>query len=1057
MAGLYACPTVVNNVETIASVPSILTRGAEWFRSMGTEKSPGFKMFAVSGHVANPGVFEMALGCTLRELLDLAGGVREGHELKFWLPGGSSVPWLTADHLDTPMTYEDMNAAGTFLGTATVMVFDETTSVVRAATRWVEFYKHESCGKCTPCREGGYWLVQLMHRFEQGQGSQADLETLEEVGRNMIGRSFCALGDSAPVPIQSALKYFKDEFMQGMTTPSAELFDPMAVVGLLGGARLMTVTTSAPAGAPAEQPIDLVSVTIDGIVLSVPKGTLVIRAAEQLGIAIPRFCDHPLLDPAGACRQCLVEVEGQLKPLASCTTTVTEGMVVRTQLTSEVAADAQHGVMELLLINHPLDCPVCDKGGECPLQNQAMSNGRGESRFDGPKRTFPKPVALSSQVLLDRERCISCARCTRFADQIAGDPFIELVERGAHQQIAIASDDQPFNSYFSGNTVQICPVGALTGTAYRFRSRPFDLVSTPTACEHCASGCALRTDTRRGSVLRRLAGDDPAVNEEWNCDKGRWAFHYASLDDRLTVPLVRDADGTLVEASWPEALDAAARGLAAARAGRGVGVLVGGRSTVEDAYAYSKFARTVLGTNDVDFRARPHSDEESDFLAAFVAGRGVDDAGTPTYADLDSAPVVLLVGLEPEDESPIIFLRLRKAMRHHRTPVVAVGSVRTRGLTKMGGRLLTALPGAEGALLDALASGDGLDETGTDVAALLRQPGAVVLVGERLAESRGALSAAGRLATATGARLGWVPRRAGERGALEAGALPQLLPGGRPVADAAARVDTAAVWGVAALPSEPGRDTASMLAAAADGQLDALVIGGVDPDDLADPAAARAAIEAAGFVVSLELRLSAVTAQADVVLPVAPVAEKSGTFVDWEGRGRVFPEVLRHTFALTDAGVLTLIAEGLGADLGLADAEVARAELAELEPWTGARVDAPSAPSAAAAAAEGAVLLATWRTLLDAGSLQDGEPHLAGTARPAHAHVSSGTAAAAGLGAGDLVTVASAHGSITVPVAVGDVPDGVVWLPTNSVGCAVRRDLRVGSGASVTLSAGGAS
>ena len=228
VAGLYAAPTVVNNVETIASVPSILTRGADWFRAMGTEKSPGFKMFAVSGHVASPGLFEMELGCTLRELLELAGGVREGHELKFWLPGGSSVPWLTADHLDTPLTYEDMNAAGTFLGTATVMVFDDSTSVVRAATRWVEFYKHESCGKCTPCREGGYWLVQLMRRFESGVGTQADLDTLEEVGRNMIGRSFCALGDSAPVPIQSALKYFKDEFMLGTTTSAAELFDPMA-------------------------------------------------------------------------------------------------------------------------------------------------------------------------------------------------------------------------------------------------------------------------------------------------------------------------------------------------------------------------------------------------------------------------------------------------------------------------------------------------------------------------------------------------------------------------------------------------------------------------------------------------------------------------------------------------------------------------------------------------------------------------------------------------------------------------------------------------------------
>src|ERR1700750_2082504 len=289
---------------------------------------------------------------------------------------------------------------------------------------------------------------------------------------------------------------------------------------------------------------DLVTVTIDGFEISVPKGTLLIRAAEQLGISIPRFCDHPLLDPARACRQCLVEVtdmgngRGMPKPAASCTTTVMPGMVVKTQLTSVVADKAQQGVMELLLINHPLDCPVCDKGGECPLQNQAMSNGRADSRYTDVKRTFAKPINISSQVLLDRERCILCARCTRFSEQIAGDPFIDMQERGALQQVGIYAEE-PFESYFSGNTVQICPVGALTGTAYRFRARPFDLVSSPSVCEHCASGCSQRTDHRRGTVLRRLAGDEPAVNEEWNCDKGRWAFTYATQPDRLAGPLVR--------------------------------------------------------------------------------------------------------------------------------------------------------------------------------------------------------------------------------------------------------------------------------------------------------------------------------------------------------------------------------------------------------------------------------------------------------------------------------------------------------------------------------------
>ncbi|RGA05176.1 NADH-quinone oxidoreductase subunit G, partial [Microbispora triticiradicis] len=516
----------------------------------------------------------------------------------------------------------------------------------------------------------------------------------------------------------------------------------------------MTVQTTQP-----EQPVvDMVSLTIDGFQVSVPKGTLIIRAAELLGIQIPRFCDHPLLSPAANCRQCLVDIpdagngRGFPKPQPSCAIEVAEGMVVKTQLTSPVAEKAQRGVMEMLLLNHPLDCPVCDKGGECPLQNQAMSNGQGESRFVEQKRTFDKPVPLSTEVLLDRERCVQCARCIRFSDQIAGDPLIDFFDRGAKEQVGVA-DGEPFESYFSGNTIQICPVGALTGAAYRFRSRPFDLVSTPSACEHCASGCSLRTDHRRGKVTRRLAGDDPQVNEEWNCDKGRWAFTYATAPDRLRSPLVRDESGKLVPTSWPDALATAAEGLARAR-GR-AGVLVGGRLTVEDAYAYSKFARIALGTNDIDFRARPHSEEEARFLAHAVAGKGIE----VSYADLETAPAVLLAGFEPEEESPIVFLRLRKAARKRGLKVHAIAPFATPGLAKMNGSLIRTLPGAEAEALGDLVSGD------------LLPPGTIILAGERLAAAPGALSALVRLTLATGARLAWVPRRAGERGALEAGAL----------------------------------------------------------------------------------------------------------------------------------------------------------------------------------------------------------------------------------------------------------------------------------------------
>lgn len=790
----------------------------------------------------------------------------------------------------------------------------------------------------------------------------------------------------------------------------------------------MTVNVGADAsGQPV--PSDRVTLTIDGVEVTVPKGTLVIRAAEGIGIQIPRFCDHPLLAPVGACRQCLVEVEGQRKLLASCTTVATDGMVVHTQVTSEVADRAQKGVMELLLINHPLDCPVCDKGGECPLQNQAMSSGRSESRFGGVKRTFPKPIPLSSEVLLDRERCVLCARCTRFSQQIAGDPMIELLERGALQQVGIG-EDEPFDSYFSGNTVQICPVGALTGAAYRFRARPFDLVSSPSICEHCASGCAQRTDHRRGTVLRRLAGDDPQVNEEWNCDKGRWAFTYTTAPDRLETPMVRDASGDLVPASWPEALVAAARGLAAAPGG--TGVLVGGRSTVEDAYAYAKFARTVLGTNDIDFRSRLHSVEETGFLTARVAGRvlGADPTAV-TYDDLEHAPAVLLVAFEPEEESPMVFLRLRKAARTRRAVVMSVAPYATRGLEKMSGRLLRAVPGDEPAILDELTASE-----------FLRCAGSVILVGERAAGIPGTLSAVGRLADATGARIAWIPRRAGERGALEVGASPAVLPGGRPVTDPTARREVEAVWEAENLPAGTGRDTSLMLSAAATGSLGALLVGGVELDDLPDPAAATEALDATGFVVSLEVRRSAVTERADVVFPVAPVAEKPGAFVDWEGRVRPFEAALRDTGAVPDQRVLHALAAEMGVALGLPDVAAVRIEIARLGTWSGGQPPAwEAAPSPVPEPGPGEAVLAGWRMLLDAGRLQDGEPYLAGTARPPVVRLSADCAAEIGARDGDPVTVETARGAVTLPLAITDLPYRVVWLPMNSPGSAVHRQL----------------
>jgi len=812
---------------------------------------------------------------------------------------------------------------------------------------------------------------------------------------------------------------------------------------------------------------DMVTLTIDGVAVTAPKGALLIRVAEGLGVEIPRFCDHPLLAPAGACRQCLVEVEGQRKPVASCTQTVADGMVVRTQLTSQVAKKAQQGIMELLLVNHPLDCPMCDKGGECPLQNQAMSTGRADSRFHEHKREYPKPINISSQVLLDRERCVLCQRCTRFSEEIAGDTFIDLMDRSSGEQINVYRDeafgaapapdgadgagDEPFISYFSGNTVQICPVGALTGAQYRFRARPFDLVSSPSVCEHCAAGCAQRTDHRRGKVLRRLAGDDPAVNEEWNCDKGRWGFQYATATDRITDPLVRDTEtGQLREASWSEALAVAAEGLRKARDGAyGIGVLTGGRLTVEDAYAYAKFARVALRTNDIDFRVRPiaaagapggSATEEAEFLAARVAG-----SAEVTYADVERSPLVVLAGLEPEEECPILFLRLRKAHTKKRLRVLALAPYTSRGLEKLGARVLPTAPGAEARLLT----------DNPELAEALRTEDAILLVGERLATVPGGLSAAAALADRTGAKLAWVPRRAGDRGAVDAGCLPNLLPGGRPVTDAAARAELTGAWDIGAgiIPSESGRDTDAIIAAAAAGRIGALVVAGVDPADLADPRLAAQALDTVSFLVSLEVRGSAVTRRADVVLPVAPVAEKAGSFVDWEGRLRTFEAVLA-TSAMTDARVLDALAAQLGVTLGTGEVNTIRRELGSLPATRAERPALPGVePVPVPEPAAGEALLATWHQLIDLGALTDGDTYLGGTARPAVVRLPKALAASLGVAEGDPVTVSTDRGGVTLPAAVTDLPDGVVWLPSNSPGSTVRRSLAAAAGSVVRVAA----
>ena len=847
---------------------------------------------------------------------------------------------------------------------------------------------------------------------------------------------------------------------------------------------------------------NLVKVTIDDVELDVPAGTLVIRAAEQAGIRIPRFCDHPLLEPVAACRQCLVEVgmpdrnTGELrfmpKPQPSCAQTVTPGMVVKTQHTSEVARRAQEGVMEFLLINHPLDCPICDKGGECPLQNQAMSEGRESSRFIDAKRTYRKPLKLTSQILLDRERCILCQRCVRFGKEIAGDPFLDLQGRGGGtaptehhhfmgEQVGsfdtavldyfnpeekdnvkagisgpygqegiigslnegdLAPNDRDvsgraFASYFSGNIIQICPVGALTSNDYRFRARPFDLVSTASVTEHDASGSAIRVDIRRGEVLRRLAGNDPEVNEEWITDKDRFAFKWSGVQ-RLNTPFVRE-NGQLVPTSWSDALDRVHRALAGL-SGDQVGFLPGGRLSFEDAWAWSKFARSVVGSDSIDMRSRSHSEEERSFLAAHVAGSGLG----VTYSQLENAGQVLLVGLEPEDECGAIFLRMRKATRKGKLRVASLAPMTSRGLAKLSGELLRCAPGTEVEVAAEIREGGEF----ADLAS--RLDGGVILVGERASRTPGLLSEVVRLAERTHCRIQWVPRRAGERGGVEAGLLPGLLPFGRPLASQEARESLA--WGE--IPAQRGLDATQMLEAAADGRVKALVVGGVDLRDFDDPSAARKALDQVDFLVSLEVRRSEVTDRADVILPVAPPLEKNGTFINWEGRLRPFGQAIASR-SQTDRLVFDALASEFGVDLGLHDLVGLYDQVNPLMQWNGQREEfLPAEASELVEVGQGEALLATHKPMLDAGRLQDCASMLAGSARRPVVFASRATVAGLGIDEGEELTLSTQRGSITLPLQFADLPDGVVWVPECSQGSIVHESLG-NFGSSVTLSAKG--
>jgi NADH-quinone oxidoreductase subunit G len=667
---------------------------------------------------------------------------------------------------------------------------------------------------------------------------------------------------------------------------------------------------------PVREGPEQVRITLDGREVEVPNGELLIRAAQEQSVYIPRFCWHERMKPVGMCRMCLVEVEGLRGLQIACATPVYDGMVVNTQ--TDTVRKAQDGVLEFLLINHPLDCPVCDRGGECPLQDQTVAFGPGESRYVEEKRHFPKPISISELVLLDRERCIQCGRCTRFAAELAGDPLIDFGGRGEATEV-ITYPDEPFRSYFSGNTVQICPVGALTARPYRFKARPWDLTTSETACVTCAVQCRGALQSSSNRLVRLLGVDSDPVNQGWLCDKGRYGYEWVHAEERVREPLVR-REGELVETTWPEALDAAAEGLHKVvdlHGPESVAVIGGGHGTNEDAYLWARLAKGVLGTDHVDAQL-------GDGLPADVV------LGLPRarIADVDRAAAIVLLAPDLKEELPVLYLRVRNAVEELRVPLVEL-TARDTGLTEYATTVVRHLPGGAGeAATEAVGK---ITELAAD-----RDGDIVVILGRpSLAEQVDAtIHAASVLAQLPGVRFLSALRRGNVHGAIDLGLAPGFLPG-RVTLDAGREHFTSA-WG--RVPTSRGLDTTGILNAAAEGSINALVLLGADPlADFPDRSLVQRALENVDFVVAVDGFVSDSTRNANVLLPVSVWGEKTGTGTNLEGRvQRLSQEVTAEGTTMPDWRIASEIALRFGVDFDLESTAEIRDEIARVAPaYTG--------------------------------------------------------------------------------------------------------------------------
>ncbi|NOX28596.1 MAG: NADH-quinone oxidoreductase subunit NuoG [Actinobacteria bacterium] len=638
-----------------------------------------------------------------------------------------------------------------------------------------------------------------------------------------------------------------------------------------------------------------VNITINGVRVVAPKGELVIDAAERNGVYIPRFCYHPRMEPVGMCRQCLVEVDTGRGPglQPSCMLTVSDDMTVDTE--SETTKRAQEGMLEFLLVNHPLDCPVCDKGGECPLQDQTLAFGPGESRFVEEKRHYEKPIPISDLVYLDRERCILCDRCTRFAKDIAGDPLIHFMHRGNETQVLTFPDD-PFNSYFSGNTVQICPVGALTARPYRFRARPWDLAEVESTCTTCSVGCRVAVQSSRNELLRYEGVDIESVNHGWLCDKGRFGFESVNSDQRLAGPYLRDVNNSDQLVGTNAALEAAATAIGAGRGGGGVGVIGGARLNNESAYAWSKLARTVIGTDNIDAQ-----------LADGLSAQMVLSLPRATIADATSADNVVVIGTDLKEELPVLFLRLKGAAQSGRIKLTEL-SLLVTGLSKHASASHRYVPGELAhAVGELLASNPQLASGSTVV--VIGRPSAADFPDE-VEAAVGVLTAGLPLATFLPAL-----RRGNVMGALDMGLSPGVLPGRVSLDEG--RDWFGSVW--SSLPGEVGLDTAGMLEAAAAGRLDTLVLLGADPlADVPDRDLVERAFAGVGSIVAIDNFVTESVKRANVVLASTAFAEVGGTTTNLEGRvSRLGQMITPPGTARADWMIAAELAWRLGGDLEL--------------------------------------------------------------------------------------------------------------------------------------------